>query len=86
MITEIIKSKIDKISKLSYDEIAQMIDQEPLTSVEKINGNEYQVEIIVSWDDKKFGTIRIAGYSDKGDKHWWQKFVSSSEYEVLVEK
>lgn len=86
MIKQTVRTKVDEICKRPYDEITQMIEREPFTSIEVDNGKENQIEIIATWDDTKEGVIRIAGYVGGDSKHWWQGFFSYSIYERLVTK
>jgi len=79
---ELLSNELNKYRKLDYSELRRHIDADPYTSELKLeNGNWYQFEIQVFWDDKPEGDIRVIGSVDDGG---WRAFVPMSESFILA--
>jgi hypothetical protein len=84
-IDEIIKNRVDIIAKKPKDKILELIDAESITEELTDKNNKYQLEIIVSWDDKGKGILRIAAFLTRPTDKWWKSFFNNSAYERLVD-
>lgn len=79
---ELLLNELSKFRKLDYSELKQHIDAEPYTSDSKLeNGNWYQFEVQVFWDDKPEDDIRVIGSVDDGG---WRAFVPMTESYILA--
>ena len=64
---QIVETELEAFRKKSYHELVDMVDSEP-TVGQKLGptGKDYQFEIMVYWDDKPDGNIRVIGNVDDG--------------------
>jgi hypothetical protein len=64
---QIIESELELFRTKSYSELVSLVDSEP-TVGQKVgpSGKEYQFEIMVYWDDKLDGDVRVSGNVDDG--------------------
>jgi len=64
---QIIQAEIDNYRSKPYSELAALIDAEPYVGqIIGSSGTEYQVEIMVYWDNKPGGAVRVIGHVDDG--------------------
>jgi len=62
----ILTERVASYRKMSYQELASLIDAEPETGeITGPSGELYQIEIEVFWDDKPDGNIRVLGGIDE---------------------
>jgi hypothetical protein len=64
---QIVETELELFRAKSYSELVLLVDSEP-TVGQKLgsSGKEYQFEIIVYWDDKPGGNVRVIGHVDDG--------------------
>ncbi len=70
---QIISVELEQYKAKPHSELAQMIDEEPITGVRSSpSGKNCQIEIQAFWDDSPDGNIRVMGSIDDGG---WKSFV-----------
>lgn len=63
----------DVVYQVPYAELVSLINTEPTTGERfGTSGKEYQFEIMVVWDDKPLGDVRVIGNVDDGG---WRAYV-----------
>lgn len=60
----LLNAKLDNYRTLSYAHLAAKIGDEEIAEVIGPSGTAYQVEILVTWDSKPNGDIRVLGSID----------------------
>ena len=64
---QIIQAELESFRSKPYAELASLIDSEPSVGQrDGLSGKEYQFEIMVYWDDKPDGDVRVIGNVDDG--------------------
>ena len=70
---KILEQELTEYRPKPYSQLCEIIDSEPVTKeVKAPNGTAYQIEIMVHWDDKPGGDIRVSGSVDDGG---WRAFL-----------
>ena len=63
----VIETELEAFRSKPYSELAFLVDTEPTTGqILGPSGKEYQFEIMVFWDDRPDGDIRVIGNADDG--------------------
>ena len=64
---EIVQAELESYRSKPYSELVSLVDGEPIVGQKLgLSGKEYQFEIIVYWDDKPDGDVRVIGNVDDG--------------------
>ena len=64
---QILEPELDLFRSKPYSELAALVDAEPTVGQKSgPSGKEYQFEIMVYWDDKPDGDVRVIGNVDDG--------------------
>jgi hypothetical protein len=62
----LLNTKLDDYRKLSYAELAAKVGDEDIAEMVGPSGTAYQIEILVTWDHKPNGDVRVLGSIDDG--------------------
>jgi len=62
----LLKAKLDDYRQTTYAELAFKIGAIEVVEVTGPSGAEYQIEIMVTWDQRPHGSIRVMGAIDDG--------------------
>ncbi len=62
----LLNAKLDRYRHMSYAELSAKIGQEEFPEVVGPSGTKYQIEILIRWDHKADGDVRVMGAIDDG--------------------
>jgi len=62
----VLNAKLDEYRRMTYAELAAKVGDEDIAEVVGPSGTAYQVEILVTWDHKPNGDVRVLGSIDDG--------------------
>jgi len=68
----LLDAKLDEYRKLGYDGLAARVGDEEFPEIAGPSGTLYQIEILIVWDDKSGGAVRVLGAIDDGG---WRAFL-----------
>ncbi len=62
----LLNAKLDDYRRRTYAELAAKVGEEDISEVVGPSGTAYQIEILVTWDHKPNGDVRVLGTIDDG--------------------
>jgi hypothetical protein len=68
----LLDAKLNEYRKLGYDGLAALVGDDDFPEVVGASGTQYQMEIMIRWDDKRGGDVRVVGSIDDGG---WRAFL-----------
>jgi len=68
----LLNAKLDEYRKLGYDGLAAIVGDDEFPEVVGSSGTQYQMEILIRWDGKRGGDVRVMGSIDDGG---WRAFL-----------
>lgn len=68
----LLDAKLDEYRKLGYDGLAARVGDDEFPEVVGASGTQYQIEILIRWDGKRGGDVRVMGAIDDGG---WRAFL-----------
>ena len=81
---EVLEKELAFFRPKSYFELKNMVGADPITKeTTSDTDTKYQIEIMVHWDDKPNGNIRVHGCIDDGG--WRAFFPLSSDFIISTE-
>ncbi len=65
---EILENELDLYRPKSYSELKSMISSKPIgKEVRTYNDADYNIEVVVNWDEKPEGDIKVLAYVEDGE-------------------
>jgi len=75
---EILSEELDKYKEIPYSELKNMATGKPIgKEVRTYNDADYNVEVIIDWNDQPEGDIKVLAYIEDGEM---RSFVPLSKY------
>ncbi len=62
----LLNAKLDDYRRMTYAQLAAKVGEEDISEVVGPSGTAYQIEILVTWDRKPNGDVRVLGSIDDG--------------------
>ncbi len=62
----LLRQHLEKYRERAYAELAKMVDACDVASVSGPSGVAYQIEVLIFWDAKPGGAVRVSGGIDDG--------------------
>jgi len=80
------KKRVDELCDKPYSALVEQLKKGSITdTLVDADGNIYQLEINIIWDDEKEGIIRVSAFVDGGpNRRWWNSFFGKSTYERII--
>lgn len=76
----VLAREMEPYRALAYGELLQLLDETKHIDTTGPSGSSYQVELLVTWDDKSKGDLRVIGSIDDGG---WRAFVPLTDSFIL---
>ena len=65
---EILEQELDRYRPKTYSELKSLVSDKPIgKEVRTYNDADYNIEIVVNWDDKPDGDIKVLAYVEDGE-------------------
>ncbi|NNE37574.1 MAG: hypothetical protein HKN08_04650 [Gammaproteobacteria bacterium] len=87
---ELLDKELDKYKEFSYSKLKTMISAQPIgKEVRTYNDADYNIEVIIDWNEKPDGNIKVLAYVEDGEMRSFiplsKQFIKTPEDTFLEE-